>query len=301
MWQPHYLLGRDIMTAGAVIAMVAAGLVTVVSPQITEERIDDAIYYVQEKALNPFVKNGIYENMEIIYKAGDQKVVLTAEDVVDWVRYWPDGHWDIDDDKIAGFVSELQDKFDTWNYYKILETTDGRTVRVPPGEYGWRLDRQTEIQEISKMLRRDETTIHDLHFTAEAAEFDNPSRDYGESYVEIDLTAQKLWVYVDGEMVVSSDIVSGMMNTDRQTPEGAYAIYYRQSPAVLKGEGYEEPVSYWMPFNRGIGMHDATWQPSFGGDACYYRGSHGCINLPLDKAEIIFETVRKDFPVLCYY
>ncbi len=29
---------------------------------------------------------------------------------------------------------------------------------------------------------------------------------------------------------------------------------------------YEQPVTYWMPFNGGIGFHDADWQPYFGGD-----------------------------------
>ena len=35
------------------------------------------------------------------------------------------------------------------DYYKILKTTDGRIVRVPPGEYGWKLDRKKEIKEIA--------------------------------------------------------------------------------------------------------------------------------------------------------
>lgn len=289
------------MAAGLLITMAMTVFSMILPGMCTQEHLDRAQYQIRAEAFNPFAPGGIYENMEIIYKAGDKKVVLRAEDVVDWVRYWPDGHWDIDDDKIAEFVSGLQKQFDTWDYYKILEATDGRTVRVPPGEYGWRLDRKKEIKEISKLLRRNGITVHNLHFASEAAEWGNPSRDYGDSYIEIDLTAQKLWLYMEGKMVLTSDIVSGMMNTSRQTPPGAYAIYYRQSPAVLKGEGYESPVSYWMPFHGGIGLHDATWQYSFGGDACYYRGSHGCINLPLDVAGQIFEQVRKGFPVLCYY
>lgn len=289
------------MAAGLLIAMAMTVFSMILPGTCTSEYMDRIRYQIRAKAYNPFVPGGIYENMQIIYKSGDKKVELHAEDVVDWVRYWPDGHWDIDDDKIAEFVSGLQKTYDTWDYYKILKTTDGRIVRVPPGEYGWKLDRKKEIKEISKMLRRNGITVHNLHFVTEAAEMGNPSGDYGDSYLEIDLTAQKLWLYMEGKMVLTSDIVSGMMNTSRQTPPGAFAIYYRQSPAILKGEGYESPVSYWMPFNRGIGLHDATWQVSFGGDACYYRGSHGCINLPLDVAGQIFEQVRKGFPVLCYY
>lgn len=281
---------------------ITAALLTVTLPQnIPQQTLDNAIYEVRRQAFNPYVDGGIYENMEIIYKAGNKRVVLTSEDVIDWVRYWPDGHWDINDERIAEFVEELQKEFDTWQYNKILRTTEGKVVKVPAGEYGWKLDKKKEVKEISKLLRRNGITVHNLHFSTEAAVHGSPYKDYGNSYVEIDLTSQKLWLYIEGEMILESDIVSGLMNTDRQTPPGAYAIYYKQSPAVLKGADYETPVSYWMPFNRGIGLHDATWQYSFGGDACYYRGSHGCINLPLDVAKEIYEYMKKGFPVLCYY
>lgn len=283
------------------IGITAALLVVTLPQNIPQQTVDNAIYEVRKEAFNPYVDCGIYENMEIIYKAGDKRVVLTAEDVTDWVRYWPDGHWDIDDKRIAEFVEELQKEFDTWQYNKILRTTEGKVVKIPAGEYGWKLDKKKEVKEISRLLRRNGITVHNLHFSTEAAVQGNPYKDYGDSYVEIDLTSQRLWLYVEGKMILESDIVSGLMNTDRQTPPGAYAIYYKQSPAVLKGADYETPVSYWMPFNGGIGLHDATWQYSFGGDACYYRGSHGCINLPLDVAKEIYGYMKKGFPVLCYY
>lgn len=294
------------MIISLIMGLAVVCMTALLPGAVTSDFKEAAMYEVRGKIYNPFGPNGIYENMRLIYQAGDKRVVLEADDVTDWVRYWEDGHWDIDDDKIAEFISGLKKEFDTWDYYKILETTadentPSRTVRVRPGEYGWRLDVQTETKEISKFLRRNWTTIHSLHFSSEAALFGDPSQDYGDSYVEIDLTRQKLWMYVDGELQLSTDIVSGMMNTDRQTPEGAYAVYYRQSPAVLKGEDYETPVTFWMPFNHGIGLHDATWQYSFGGDACYYRGSHGCINLPYDAAQQIYEMIWPGFPVLCYY
>lgn len=254
----------------------------------------------QKKVVNPYEKGGTYEHMKIVYKFGKRRVVLTAEDVTDWVRYWPDGHWDIDDDRIAEYVEGLQKHFDTWNRTKVFETTGKKTIRLK-GDYGWKLDREKEVKEISKLLRRNGTTIHPLHFLTEAASRDNSVRDYGDSYVEIDLSRQVLWLYEHGKVTLRTDIVSGMMNTSRQTPGGIFCVKYKQSPAVLKGADYQSPVSFWMPFNRGIGLHDATWQPSFGGDACYTRGSHGCINLPYDKAEILYEKIGKGFPVICYY
>ena len=89
----------------------------------------------QKKVVNPYEKGGTYEHMKIVYKFGKRRVVLTAEDVTDWVRYWPDGHWDIDDDRIAEYVEGLQKHFDTWNRTKVFETTGKKTIRLK-GDYG---------------------------------------------------------------------------------------------------------------------------------------------------------------------
>ena len=40
-----------------------------------------------------------------------------------------------------------------------------------------------------------------------------------------------------------------------------------------------------MPFvGNSIGLHDASWRGSFGGSIYQSNGSHGCVNLPPDKA-----------------
>ena len=86
--------------------------------------------------------------------------------------------------------------------------------------------------------------------------------DMGDTYVEVDLTKQHLWMYKEGKLIVESDFVSGTMTPARVTPPGIFRLYYKKSPAVLRstkpGDSYETPVSFWMPFNGGIGFHDAT-------------------------------------------
>ena len=63
---------------------------------------------------------------------------------------------------------------------------------------------------------------------------------------------------------------------------------------------YESHVDYWMPFNGGIGFHDATWRSKFGGTIFQTSGSHGCINLPPEKASVLYDLIYKGMPVLCY-
>ena len=118
-----------------------------------------------------------------------------------------------------------------------------------------------------------------------------------------------MYYYQDGSIIFDSDIVSGdMQYEDRKTPEGIYTLYWKKSPDVLRGKQkpdgtyeYETQVTYWMPFNGGIGFHDASWQPYFGDDRYLYGGSHGCINMPPANAAILYNIIQYDVPIICFY
>ena len=64
---------------------------------------------------------------------------------------------------------------------------------------------------------------------------------------------------------------------------------------------YESFVKFWMPFNGGIGMHDASWRGSFGGDIYKYSGSHGCINMPPKKMPKFYNMIEIGTPVAVHY
>lgn len=55
-----------------------------------------------------------------------------------------------------------------------------------------------------------------------------------------------------------------------------------------------------MPFDGGIGLHDATWRNKFGGNIYINKGSHGCVNLPYQTAEYIYENVKVGTKVLVH-
>ena len=100
---------------------------------------------------------------------------------------------------------------------------------------------------------------------------------------------------------MESEFVSGNAARGFDTPAGIYGITYKEQDAMLVGENYETPVSYWMPFNGNIGLHDAVWRDSFGADIYKKSGSHGCINMPYLKAKELYGEIAKGTPVICYY
>ena len=124
--------------------------------------------------------------------------------------------------------------------------------------------------------------------------------DINDTYVEISIANQHLWYYKNGEEIVSSDLVSGNTANGNGTPSGVYKLKYKDKDVVLRGEGYASPVTFWMPFNGGIGMHDASWRGSFGGSIYRGSGSHGCINLPYSAASKIYENIEPGTAVVVY-
>jgi len=113
--------------------------------------------------------------------------------------------------------------------------------------------------------------------------------------------AQKLHFYKEGTLIVETDIVTGDMRRRRSTPEGVYFIYLKQKNRVLRGPGYASPVKFWMPVKGGVGIHDANWRDEFGGNIYETDGSHGCINIPPDIMEDIYEQAEVGMPVVMFY
>ena len=122
-----------------------------------------------------------------------------------------------------------------------------------------------------------------------------------DKYIEIDLSEQKLDFCVGRNILLSSDIVSGQVGSrDTETRIGCFNIYKFYRDTTLVGKDYRQPVDYWMPFDGGIGLHDASWRNKFGGDIYLTNGSHGCINLPTDIARDIYDNSNLDTKVLVH-
>ena len=118
--------------------------------------------------------------------------------------------------------------------------------------------------------------------------------------MEISLKDQRMWMYKDGQLIVDTPVVTGNHSKGWDTPTGVYAVDAKKSPAVLTGEDYASDVTFWLPINGNVGIHDADWREEFGGDLYLTEGSHGCINTPYDQAEIIYNNIEIGAPVVVY-
>lgn len=126
----------------------------------------------------------------------------------------------------------------------------------------------------------------------------NYTRQLDDEYVIIDLSDQKLWLYENKNLILSTSIVTGSPLTP--TREGMFKIKRKQTDRFLTGEDYQAYVNYWMPFDGGIGLHDASWRKKFGSDIYLKDGSHGCVNMPKNITDDIFENVNVGTKVLVH-
>ena len=239
-----------------------------------------------------------YVGAKITYKFGDRSETLSGNEIHNWLTV-NGTSVGVSETKAAEYVKNLASAYNTAYKPKTLKTSYGKNVTITTGSYGWKIDQTKETAALVSLIKNGEQTSREPEYSQKAAS--RSGNDYGNTYVEINLTAQHLYFYVDGKLLVQSDFVSGNAVKGWSTPAGAYALTYKQRNATLKGQGYATPVSYWMPFNGGIGLHDANWRKTFGGTIYKNKGSHGCINLPPAVAKTIYENISAGDPVLCYH
>ncbi|MCF2585413.1 L,D-transpeptidase/peptidoglycan binding protein [Mitsuokella multacida] len=234
----------------------------------------------------------------ITYQFGDQSEVLDNDRILSWLKEQEDGNVAIDEQQAKAFVKELAEKYDTAYTTRTFHTTGGRDIQIAQGDYGWRIDQEAETKHLLELLAAKQSATCEPIYAQTAAV--HAKNDWGTTYVEVSLTDQYLWLYKDGHCILESYFVSGNPTRGHATPKGIYGLTYKTRDATLSGEGYDSKVKYWMPFNRNVGLHDAPWRKTFGGQIYRNNGSHGCINLPPANAAKIYENVDKNTPVIVY-
>ena len=226
---------------------------------------------------------------------------LNADKMKDWFKQDDDGYYTYDlDSKISEFVEELNKK----GKYLLTSTDFNATgkgkISISFGRKTYaQINQDKEIERIKEMLGTQKS--YDLEAIY------NPLPDYTniDTYVELDLTRQRVWMYVNGNCILDTPCVTGNVAGGYSTPPGIFHLTYKDTTTYLEGYNsdgskYKSFVNFWMPFNGGIGFHDASWRSSFGGRIYMTNGSHGCVNLPYAAAQTIYNNINTSMPIILY-
>ena len=242
-----------------------------------------------------------YRSTTVTYTLGNETQVIDQATIESWLQISGDS-LNIDQDAVKAYVEDLAAKYNTIYVPRTFHTSYGSDVTVSDNEYGFRIDQDAELAQLLTDLSSGTAVTRDPVYSISGMQR-NGTDDLNGSYIEVSLDNQHLWLYKDGALITETDIVSGAPTATRETYRGAWPIAYKASPYKLSSEeyGYNITVKYWMPFVYGQGLHDASWQSSFGGNR--YKngaGSHGCINLPTDQAALIYNTIDGGYPIIIY-
>lgn len=240
---------------------------------------------------------------KITYDFGDDRLeVVDRSMIAGWLIKGEDGVYTLDREKVEAYVHELAVKYDTFGLKRKFTTYDGQQIELSGGDYGWCINKTKTTDELIAGISQGVNETRDPVYIYSA--MNKGANDIGSTYVEISIDQQRMWCYKDGELVVSTAVVTGNPNKGNATPKGkCWAIDAKKRDAVLKGEGYSSPVEYWMPFEGNVGIHDAdNWRSpeEYGGETYKTSGSHGCVNTPFANAEKIFNAVEIGTAVIVY-
>ncbi|MGI6591600.1 MAG: L,D-transpeptidase family protein [Eggerthellaceae bacterium] len=264
------------------------------TPDVTS---DDSRLQTAADEANGFLKAKITLKM-----SGTKVAVVNADEISEWITLDDELNASVSKAKMKSWVADLASEVDTVGTKRTVHNSNGGTYTVSGGDYGWSIDQDSLSSKLSSAIEKGQNTTIDIPCSSEGNAYSKNGSDIGTRYVDIDLSSQHAVFYVNGKSVWSADVITGKPDGEHNTPTGVWSINNKESPSTLIGQmvsgtntpEYETKVSYWMPFVENyIGLHDATWQPSFGG-SMYKQGygSHGCVNLSLSAAGKLYQLIQ---------
>ena len=299
--------------ADALIALVDMSLISLEEKAtVTSEQLQRPAVLSTEPALQDAADQAnSMIGADVVYTLGGETVAeVDASLISQWIVLGEDLSATLDQDALTAWVDELTAQCNTVGSERTYTRPDGKEITISGGSYGWEIDRDTFLTQVQEAVSSATVATQEVPCLSTAAVFNGVgARDWGSRYCDIDLSEQYVRFYDEsGTLIWESDCISGRPTEDRATPTGVYKINGKESPSTLIGyengeKTYETPVQYWMPFVRNsVGLHDANWQPSFGGDM--YKsgyGSHGCVNLPVGKAADLYGIIQVGDCVVCHW
>lgn len=214
-----------------------------------------------------------------------------------YVKISNTGKVTIDDNYIDKITSKVESKYNTVGNTFKLKGRDKKIHKIKSSYSTWgdKVDSDKEKQFLKK------SWLGGKSLSNRTPIFSQNTGEIGKTYTEVSISKQKVWYVKNGKTVLSSSCVTGRKGV-HDTPTGVFFISEKINGKYLTGDNYRTWVNKWLRLTwSGIGLHDASWRGSYGGNIYKYNGSHGCINLPYSFVSKLFNKVNYGDPVIVYY
>lgn len=271
----------------------------------------DAKIQVQDLAPASALANQ-YLNSSVILNFNQKRSSVSRNEIGQWISFVSTGdnyQAIIDPEKVRSWTSEftINNTVDPIN--KKIEISGSNQTVKQEGQNGVMPDQENLIAVLIKEFENNPQTNINYNVPTITINYQTVYNEVATiengTFIEVNLSTQSLNVFEKGNIIYSSPVTSGATGQGFGTPAGIFSIYYKNTNTYLDGSqygwSYRVHVDYWMPFNGGVGFHDAAWRSNFGGSDYYYGGSHGCVNLPSATAAFIYNWAPVGTTVWVHY
>lgn len=258
---------------------------------------------------------------------GQDAYELDASKIAPWVKVDDELNVSLDTDAIADWChGDLSKAFDTVGTKRTYTRPDGKECTVyddrsnynndPYGSsvYGWSIDGEKAAEDIAAALEAGEAATLELPTLSEAEKFNPGGQDWGDRYIDVDITEQHARFYDGGKLIWEADITTGQPSKHNDTPTGVWVIganggVKQEGDVNLRGPvdaagnpEWDSHVNFWIPVVRNlVGFHNCPWQGEFGGDIYTYYGSNGCIRMSYESADALYDLAQMGDTVVIHH
>ncbi|MGX6445868.1 L,D-transpeptidase family protein [Neobacillus sp. K501] len=284
--------------------------------------------YSSEIRLEPIILGAITEDSEIVkneekklqellastveYKVQDKVYPLKASELIQNATISEKMEISIDPANIKDKIAEINATHSTLGKNFNFTTHSGSVIQVKGQGYGWALDIEKETTLVQEAFEKGETSVSASNikgngWSGEGYGYETTANNgIGGTYAEVSIAEQKIWLYRDGNLVLTTNVVTGKHSTGEDTSPGVWYILFKRTPYTLKGSAvgkadYSVEVDYWAPFtNSGQGFHDAGWRTNWASNAYLTQGSGGCVNVSPSMMKSVYDNLDVYEPVVVY-
>lgn len=277
------------------------------------------VYVQPMKADNPIVqkekkKLETLAQRTVDYKVQNKVYAFQGRDIINNATVLPDMklQMKIDTTAIKEKLREINRSQSTLHKNYTFTTHSGSVLSVKGQSYGWAINVDEEAKRIQEAFVNETPSIlaynvYGMGWNINGVGYHTTANHgLGDTYVELSIQDQRIWVFKNGALKVTTPVVTGTHVYKEDTPKGVWYIEYKQAPSVLKGSevgnpNYSVKVAYWAPFTlSGCGFHDADWRKNWSSNAYIKYGSGGCVNTPPSIMKTVYDNLTQYEPVVIY-
>lgn len=250
------------------------------------------------------VQYKINNDISITIDGKDKKIEPTKNEKLKWLNIdYTKNNVSVEKKAITNYLKSVNKSFkkSAGSTDTVYSVNEGVSTLISEGKSVSGVDEYALTAKIYDAMQNN----YALNDNVKAVSISQPKASYqghksiDNNFIEVSIAKQKVYLYTDGKLVLTADVVTGKPGGDTDTNKGSFTVMYKATDFTLKGDAYgydyKLPVSYWIPFEGGggIGLHDAPWRShgDFGGKLYLSTGSHGCINMRIEDVRKIFNTI----------